>query len=292
MSLLCAASNRGDKRDSEWRHPPERARGPLPANPRAEFSQCGLLRNWRATIWRNERFWLEQAHPDRGHKRPLRAVQPGIERTEASEEYRNDWHRAAARWGGRGWVENRPRRLPADRYRRARNLLCRDRFRCSCRGCTLAHIEFKFPAAAVGGNAPKLEHARFCHLTFERNGNNLFARTVRVRRQKDFDWRQLFEIIADLFDQRTWRVVSPRERGKETELGGFADDEGELALRQFHFGAFFEAERNDRKSLHRRGEAGNSGQRGLDSDVIAARHATADADPFARPGESVISSSM
>src|SRR6185312_1229877 len=128
MSLLCAASNRGDKRDSEWRHPPERARGPLPANPRAEFSQCGLLRNWRATIWRNERFWLEQAHPGRGHKRPLRAVQPGIERTEASEEYRNDWHRAAARWGGRRWVENRPRRLPADRYRRARNLLCRGRF--------------------------------------------------------------------------------------------------------------------------------------------------------------------
>src|SRR6185312_3793138 len=162
----------------------------------------------------------------------------------------------------------------------------------SCRGCTLAHVEFKLPAAAVGGNAPKLEHAGFGHVAFERNRHDFFTRAICVRREKDFDWRQLFEIVADLFDQRAWRVVSPRERRKETELGGFADDEGELALRQFHFGAFFEAERNDRKSLHRRGEAGNSGQRGFDSDVIAARHATADADPFARPGESVISSSM
>src|SRR6185312_892771 len=37
---------------------------------------------------------------------------------------------------------------------------------------------------------------------------------------------------------------------------------------------------------------GNGGQRGFDSDIVAARYATANADPFTSPGEAVISSSM
>src|SRR5579875_3914639 len=78
-----------------------------------------------------------------------------------------------------------------------------------CRGA-FAHVEFELPAPSVRRYAPELQHSGFGHFTFDRHRNHFFARSIGVRRQEDLDRRELFDFVANFFDQRTRRVALAR----------------------------------------------------------------------------------
>ena len=106
--------------------------------------------------------------------------------------------------------------------------------------------------------------------------------------EADFHGRQLFQFVAEVFDQVAGLVVLARRRGEEAELGGLADHQAEFAARNADVGAFFHAERHHRERLERRREAGDGGHGAFHADVVGARHAAADAHTASCARQAVI----
>ena len=98
--------------------------------------------------------------------------------------------------------------------------------------CTsaLADVELQLPAAAVAGDAPELQHAGLGDHGFERDRHD-FGRSL-ARAEAHFHRRELFEFVAEVFDQVAGLVVLAGGGGEEAELGGLADDQAELAIRE------------------------------------------------------------
>src|ERR1043166_7116981 len=85
---------------------------------------------------------------------------------------------------------------------------------------TLADVELQLPAAAVAGDTPELQHAGFGHDRFERH-RHVIARSA-IGGKLHLDRGEFFQIVSDVVDHGSRRVVLACGRVEETELGRLA----------------------------------------------------------------------
>src|SRR5262245_13981809 len=76
---------------------------------------------------------------------------------------------------------------------------------------------------------------------------------------------------------------------QEAEFSRFADDKTEFATGDFGLRAFFHSEGDDAERFEWSWQTRNGGHRALNTDVVGARSAAADADAATAAGASVIS---
>src|ERR1035441_9537145 len=83
----------------------------------------------------------------------------------------------------------------------------------------LTYIELQLPPPPVARHAPQLQHARLRHDALESHRHYL-GRLARV--EADLHGRELFQSVAEIFDQIARLVVLPARAGGETdrESGG------------------------------------------------------------------------
>src|SRR5664280_862891 len=81
----------------------------------------------------------------------------------------------------------------------------------------LPYIELQLPAPTVARHAPELQHARLRHDALEGHRHH-FRSLTRV--EADLHRRELFERVAEIFDQIARLIVLARGAGEESELGG------------------------------------------------------------------------
>jgi hypothetical protein len=77
--------------------------------------------------------------------------------------------------------------------------------------------------------------------------------------QVHFHGRELFQVVAEVFDQVAGLVVLAHGGGEEAELGGLPDHQAELAAGDAQVGAFLHAERHHRERFERGGKPGTEG---------------------------------
>ena len=144
----------------------------------------------------------------------------------------------------------------------------------------LADVEFEFPAAAVAGDAPELEHAGFSDDAFERDGTTSEVTPL----SKATSMGKALEGVAVIFDEVAGLVVLARGAGEEANRG-LSDDEAEFA-RRCGFPCPPPSRRDDGKRFERAGNPGCSAWRFRRRCSTFADAAT-DADAAAGAGHSV-----
>src|SRR5262252_9856158 len=176
-----------------------------------------------------------------------------------------------------------------------RSMPIRNALRVISSRAALADVQLQLPAVrATLRLAPELESADFSDAAFERDRDHVFVAACRRRvravgRQRHFQGPEFLELVAPVFDDGPRRIVLPDRGAQKAELRGDTDGEPELLSFDRRAGPLFHPERHDAESFQRRLESGHGGHRALDSDVIAARCAAANADTVAaRPGTSVV----
>src|SRR5665811_2549914 len=84
------------------------------------------------------------------------------------------------------------------------------------------------------------------HDALERH-RHYFRRLSRV--EADLHRRELFQSVAEIFDQIARLIVLAARTGEESELGGLSHYQAEFAARNARVRAFFHAERHHRQRL-------------------------------------------
>src|ERR1044072_8784460 len=94
----------------------------------------------------------------------------------------------------------------------------------------LPDVEFELPTLrAVARDAPDFERADLGHARFKADGEHRVLLAFELER--DFERAQLLDLVAPVLDEASNLVGLAHRRAEEAELGGLADDEPELAIR-------------------------------------------------------------
>ena len=232
MGLVPGVANGGQR---SWRRLRRaRERGRPPAHPRAGSSRCDRLRDSRASSSRSGPTWWEPARPARGRRRRRRSGRPR-KRNDGSVRRGSIWPGATycgisedVDFGIIGSLARRSER------RRGRSWWCRDRCRCSLgyrhcwtRSRTLNSSFQRRPSRATHHSCSMPVSVT----TVSSVTGTILARWPSAGSSTSIG-RELFEIVADVVDHGSGRVVLARGGVEEAKLGGFADHESEFAIRE------------------------------------------------------------
>src|SRR6266568_8971702 len=139
-----------------------------------------------------------------------------------------------------------------------------------------ANVEFELPTLRVVSRyTPDFQRAELVNASLEPYGHNPPLLAIHVERH--FHGTEFLNLAFPVFQQGTGVILFADAGTEESKFNGLTNDKTKLAVRNRGFGAFLHAKGNDAKCFEWSFHTRDSGHGALDSNVVTAGGATADA---------------